>query len=105
MDATPTTNTDDWTRLRKAAQNFGRWDVFENAALNYALEVDGPESPAEAEEAFRIVSTLVPKLLDAYAELWDMSIALTQAVEQWKSEGQGGKLLVADESEVREFGK
>lgn len=82
-----------------------QWSVFENASLNYAIEVDGPHCQEEAQEVFKAVTELVPKLLDAYAELWEMSIALTQAVEQWKSEGLGGKLLVADESEVRDFGK
>ncbi len=80
---TDTTQTDDWTALRESVARLKSYGDTE----------------------FEDIWILVPKLLDAYAELWEMSIALTQAVEQWKSEGQGGKLLVADESEVREFGK
>lgn len=90
--------TDDWTALRQSVQD-----------LKELMEEDGQDgrmlsSFGDIDEAdvFLIV-TLVPKLLDAYADLWELSIALTKAVEQWKSEGQGGKLLVADEHEVRQF--
>jgi hypothetical protein len=55
-------------------------------------------------EVEHIFLKYVPKLISQYEQLWEMSQALLQAVEQWRSEGQGGKLLVADEKEVREFG-
>lgn len=46
----------------------------------------------------------VPRLIKQYEELWEMSQSLLAAVEQWKAQGEGGQLLVADESEVRQFG-
>lgn len=91
-------STDDWTLLRQAAEDIGEClDSYRRSSFDGDAAVQIEENHAET------VRLLVPKLLDAYADLWELSIALTKAVEQWKQEGQGGKLLVADGQEVRQF--
>lgn len=93
-----TTTTDDWTLLRDAAEEIGEClDSYRRSSFEDDAAVQIEENHAET------VRLLVPKFLDNYAQLWELSIALTKAVEQWKSEGRGGKLLVADEHEVRQF--
>lgn len=99
-----TTTTDDWSALRLAVTNLNT----PSELLFQKVEPEYPGDPGyrftkRAKENMHTVITLVPKLIDAYADLWELSIALTKAVEQWKNEGQGGKLLVADEQEVRQF--
>lgn len=42
----------------------------------------------------------VPRLIKQYEELWEMSQGLLAAVEQWKAQGEGGQLLVADTKDV-----
>jgi len=81
---------DDWSKLRAAAAGFYRSPT--------------PYWKIDAEEASIIVD-YVPRLIDAYAELWEISQALLASVEQWKAQGSGGQLLVADGGEVRQFGK
>lgn len=55
-------------------------------------------------ENAEIIRDYVPRLIKQYEELWELSQSLLAAVEQWKAQGEGGQLLVADESEVRQFG-
>lgn len=64
----------------------------------------GGQMSREWDGAVQDVVAYVPKLLDAYAELWELSQALLASVEEWKRQGSGGQLLVADEGEVRQFG-
>lgn len=42
----------------------------------------------------------VPRLIKQYEELWEMSQSLLAAVEQWKAQGEGGQLMVADTKDV-----
>jgi len=48
------------------------------------------------------ILALTPRLLDAYAELWELSQGLLGAVEQAAA---GSGLLVADSVEVQRFGR
>lgn len=51
-------------------------------------------------ENAEIIRDYVPRLIKQYEELWDMSQSLLAAVEQWKAQGEGGQLMVADTKDV-----
>jgi hypothetical protein len=88
---------DDWSKLRYAAD-----------ALRVYLETPdfgwADYDPLDR-ECGEILAEYVPKLIDSWAELWGLSQVLLASVEAWKAQGSGGQLLVADEGEVRQFGK
>lgn len=74
---------DDWTALRAAV-----------AGLTSLVPGDG----------ISVIQDYVPRLISQYEELWELSQELLGAVEQLKSQGEGGILLVADSQEIRRFG-
>lgn len=51
-------------------------------------------------ENAEIIRDYVPRLIKQYEELWDLSQSLLAAVEQWRAQGEGGQLLVADTKDV-----
>jgi hypothetical protein len=81
--ADASTTTDDWTRLREAVKKLERIDRVVTLVDFDAIET---------------VQVLVPKLLDAYAELWEMSMAMTQAWE--KLNESKNSLYVPDATEM-----
>lgn len=51
----------------------------------------------QLEEDLKVFAEHVPKLLDAYAELWEMTQAMMQAWEQMQVEKDKLKIATADE--------
>lgn len=65
-----------------------------------AIILQGANSLEEVETVLSTIQNYVPRLIKQYEELWDMSQSLLAAVEQWKAQGEGGQLLVADTKDV-----
>jgi hypothetical protein len=67
----------DWTKLKEAVDSFQ--GQLSDYWLIHGVGCDGPDS--DLKHLTTIVET-VPKLLDAYAELWELSMNLAAAWEQ-----------------------
>lgn len=71
------TAVDDWTALREAVNNLSE-------SILYTVMAPGHECVVKISD-IETISEYVPKLLDAYAECFELSLAMTKAWEDWQA--------------------